>query len=182
MKIHVLALVLISGLWTSCVQETSQGTVEPTTTEKVVTPEEVLVEINDLERAFFAAPPAERMTVNTNLLQACEKFVQLFPRDPKAPDVLFQAGNAAVNGQQFEKGQALYERLVTNYHTYDKIPEVLYMQGFIYESELEQMGKAKEKYAYIIERYPNHELAAQAQLSIDNFGKTDEEIVRSFNP
>jgi hypothetical protein len=139
-----------------------------------------IANIKDIEKRFFEADPKVRMVYNKQLMEECDTFVRMYPRDSVAPDMLFKAGNAAVNGLMFDKGQGYYEQIVTNYHTYKKIPEVLYMQAFVYETHLNQLGKAKDKYDAIIARYPDNELAKQAQLSIDNFGKSDEEIVKGF--
>lgn len=142
--------------------------------------EKLIAEIAEIEQNFFKADPKIRGVYNKQLIQECETYVRLYTSDSLAPDMLFKAGNAAVNALMFEEAEQFYERIVANYHDYKKTPEVLYMQGFVYESHLESFGKAKEKYEAIIQNYPEHELAKQAQMSIDNFGKSDEEIVKSF--
>lgn len=155
----------------------SEETTPMTTLEKK---EKLRNEIAQIEERFFASDPKIRSVYNKELMEQCDTYVRLYASDSLAPDMLFKAGNAAVNALKFEKSQSYYNRIINNYRDYKKTAEVLYMQGFVYESHLNNYGNAKEKYQEIINRFPDHELAIQAQLSIDNLGKTDEEIVKAF--
>ena len=51
------------------------------------------------------------------------------------------------------------------------------MQAFIIENYLLDKVKAKTKYSDFLNHYPNHELADDAQFSIENLSLTDEEIM-----
>ena len=56
----------------------------------------------------------------------------------------------------------------------------LFLQGFVYESQLHNIIRAKEAYTEFIRKYPRHQLAKDAQFSIENLGKSDEELIKMF--
>lgn len=184
--IMVGAVLMLGAVACSSNENASNQEIDQNATEEVPVLSEVEAkeklrnEIAEIEQKFFKADSKIRGVYNKQLMQECDTYVRMFTTDSLAPDMLFKAGNAAVNSLMYEEAQQYYERIIANYLDYNKIPEVLYMQGFVYESHLESFGKAKDKYEAIIKNYPDHELAQQAQMSIDNFGKTDEEIVKSF--
>jgi len=74
----------------------------------------------------------------------------------------------------------LFNRIIYQYPAYERVPESLFLMGFIYENNLQNFGKAKEIYERFIQRYPDHEFADDAAISIQNLGKTPEELVREF--
>jgi hypothetical protein len=54
------------------------------------------------------------------------------------------------------------------------------LQGFIYDTYTDELGKAKEKYEFLISEYPKHVLVEQAEISIANLGKSDADLIRQF--
>ena len=54
------------------------------------------------------------------------------------------------------------------------------MQGFVNENLLMDMDKAKYHYERFIKEYPNHALAKDTKVLIENLGKTPEELIKSF--
>jgi len=45
---------------------------------------------------------------------------------------------------------------------------------------LNELGRAKDIYTEFLKRFPKSNLADDAQASIDNLGKTPEELMKSF--
>ena len=73
-----------------------------------------------------------------------------------------------------------FNTVYTKYPNFDKAPYCLFLQGFIYESQLNDTAKARQVYQQVIEKYPNERIAEDAKASIDNMGKTPEELIREF--
>ena len=69
---------------------------------------------------------------------------------------------------------------MTEYPDYEKASECLFMKGFIYDNNLQDYEMAKKIYLEFLEKYPDDEFADDAQASIDNLGKSLEEIIQEF--
>ena len=118
--------------------------------------------------------------VRKTLIEFYESYGNLFSEDKLAPDMLFKAGNQSVNLEKFTEALRFYKSVEDKYSRYQKRPECIYLQGFIYDSYTSQYGKAKAKYEQLIQEYPKHVLTEQAKMSIENLGLSDEEIIRKF--
>lgn len=150
--------------------------------EKVVTytPETLLKEIQIIEQSLDNPNTPQRDELTTQLVDFYLSYADLFSKDPLTPDMVFKAGNQSVNLENFDDALAHYDRVDRNYTAYQKRPESIYLQGFIYDTYKNEYGKAKEKYERLIKLYPKHILAEQATQSIAHLGLSDEEIIRSF--
>jgi TolA-binding protein len=73
-----------------------------------------------------------------------------------------------------------FGKFVTNFSENERVPLALFLQGFIYENNLADMPNAKLKYEEFLEKYPQHEMAKDAQIALQNLGKTPEELIKEF--
>ena len=55
-----------------------------------------------------------------------------------------------------------------------------FLKAFIYDNNLKDIKKARTAYSDFIQKYPKHELTDDAMISMDNLGKTPEQIVKEF--
>jgi TolA-binding protein len=119
--------------------------------------------------------------VNANLaITAYTKFAGHFPNDSLAPRFLFNAAKWAMSSGQYQRALSFYDNICTKYPASKKIPDCIFVQGFIYDSYLKDTAKAHAKYQEVINKYPDNELAAQAKAAISALGKTDEELMKEF--
>ena len=58
-----------------------------------------------------------------------------------------------------------------------KVPQTLFMIGFIQANDLGQFDSAKVTYSKFIELYPDNEMTESARSEIDNLGLTPDEIL-----
>jgi len=107
-------------------------------------------------------------------------FADKYPDDVKAPVFLYSAANVSMNLMDSQKAIELFDRLMAEYPDYEKVPECLFMKAFIYDNNLQDYDKAKEVYLEFLEKYPDDEFADDARASIDNLGKSLEEIIQEF--
>lgn len=119
--------------------------------------------------------------------QAASKIVKLYnqlatdyPDDPKAAEYLFKAGEISMSINMDFDAIGYFQRLERDYPKYDKAPHALFFQAFIWDNKLNDDGKAEFLYKQFLEKYPTHEMAKDAQFSLDNLGKSDEDLIKEF--
>jgi outer membrane protein assembly factor BamD (BamD/ComL family) len=115
-----------------------------------------------------------------SLVQFYEQVVALAPKDTSAAKYLLKAAEAARTNFKFENALNIYDRIFREYASDDNAALALFMKGFILENDLNSPDSAKVIYLNFVQKYPNHELADDAQFLINNLGKSDEEIIREF--
>jgi TolA-binding protein len=152
---------------------------ENATEEVKMTKEVMEAQIDSMEAKLHAKPEIDYATANATVSLYAD-FAKNFPDDPKTPDYLFKAGEISSSLQNGKQAVNFFNTVYTKYPNYDKAPYCLFLQGFVYESQLNDTAKAKELYRQVIEKYPNDKLAEDAKASIDNMGKPLEELIREF--
>lgn len=115
-----------------------------------------------------------------SLVADYEEFVARFPKDTLSPGYLFKAAGILMNTGEGAKAISLFDRLIKDYPSHPKAALALFFKGYVQENILRNLDKAKETYLLFIEQYPENEFADDAQSSIDNLGKTPEQMIREF--
>ncbi len=85
-----------------------------------------------------------------------------------------------MNTNHSQEAINLYQRIINDYPEFRKAPECLFLKGYIYENYLNELDQAKVIYTEFIIKYPNNDFADDAQISIDNLGKSPEELIKEF--
>jgi len=107
-------------------------------------------------------------------------FVNKNHKNELAPTYLFRAADIALNMDEPERSIHFLEQIQKNYPEFEKIEDVLFLKGFIYENNIRNLGKAKEAYDEFLNKYPEHEMADEVRMIIQNLGKTPEELIKEF--
>ncbi len=130
---------------------------------------------------------AENFTLDENGMKTADELIQAYisyadshKDSPDAPDCLYSAADLSLNINKSKESLDLYNRIIYQYPDYKKAPECLFLEGYIYENYFQQFGKAKEIYESFLAKYPNHDFADDARISIENMGKSPEELIKSF--
>ena len=123
---------------------------------------------------------ADGMKVANDLIHAYVDYAEKNKESEEAPAYLFDAANMAMNIDQSEKALELFNRIIYQYPDYKKAPDCLFLLGYIYENSMQNYGKAKAIYEDFIAKYPDHDFADDARISIDNMGKPLDELVKEF--
>ena len=119
--------------------------------------------------------------------QACKDFVSAatqlsdkFPSDTLAAMPLYRAAEVvrAMNDPQLTAN--IYRKVYDNYPAFSKAPEALFMLGFTYDEDLEDLEKAKATYNDFLQKHPNHSFADDTEMLLKNLGKSDEEILKEL--
>jgi outer membrane protein assembly factor BamD (BamD/ComL family) len=136
--------------------------------------------ISALEKQMAATagkPDSSKVEMLTN---AYTDFARQFPKDSLAPEYLLKAGGVLMNAGKGLKAVEALDQLTRKYASSRQAPQALFLEAFIYENLIVNLPKAGELYRQFLFRFPNHDMADDAQASLNNLGKSPEELVREF--
>lgn len=119
-------------------------------------------------------------TIAKDLVDAYVLYTNEIPEDEKAGEYLFKAGDLALNLNMPKKAIELFDRVMNEYPDYEKVPQCLFLKGYVFENDLKDLVVAKKIYEEFLEKYPDDEFADDAEVSIRNLGKSPEELIKEF--
>jgi len=118
--------------------------------------------------------------IANNYISSAELYALIMPRSEEAPDMLYKAAEVCRTIRSFEKALELYVQVNEQYPDNKRAPQALFMRAFTLDYDLRQLEEARALYEKFIADYPNDDFADDAQVLLDNLGKDEEEIIRSF--
>jgi len=118
--------------------------------------------------------------VSNNFIGTCEMHGLLLPEDPASPDLLYEAARTAGYIRSFPMAVYLYEWVYTRYPEYPKASQALFMMAFTYDNEMGMADKARELYGEFLQKYPSDDFADDAQVLLQNLGKSEEEVLKTL--
>lgn len=120
-------------------------------------------------------------------MEASQEFVQLaqelsdkFPADTSAALPLYRAAEVVRAMNKPAQTAAVYQTVYTRYPSFSKAPEALFMLGFTYDEDLNDLDKARQTYTDFLQKYPTHSFADDSEMLLKNLGKSDEEILKEL--
>lgn len=125
-------------------------------------------------------PQGINLAASEKYIDLCEAYALSFPEDKMSPEYLFRASEIARAINSLPKAMSLYDWLIHYYPDHDKAPSVLFLKGFILDTELGQKAEAKKAYESFMKQYPRDSLANDVKFLMDNLGKSDQEIIKSL--
>jgi len=114
------------------------------------------------------------------LVDTYQVFTTKFPEDTSTANYLFKSAEVLRSLRKFNEAVGIYGTIVKDHDDFEKAPHSLFLQGFTYENDLKNNEEAKKCYESFVEKYPKHELADDVQFSLDNLGKSPEDIIKEF--
>ena len=143
--------------------------------------DELNADIQKLEKEVFApnsfVPDKQKAT---ELIALYEKYAEKFPKDSVSGLYLYKGGKMAMSVNDGEKAISLFDKVTRLFPGVSVAPECVFLTAFVYENNLRNITKARDTYKDFLQKYPSHDLADDARLSLDNLGKTPEQIVKEF--
>ncbi|MCO6478622.1 MAG: tetratricopeptide repeat protein [Phaeodactylibacter sp.] len=118
--------------------------------------------------------------VANNFIQSTELYALILPQSDKAPDMLYKGAEIARTIRSFDKALQLYAQVSEQYPESGRAPQALFMQAFTLDSDLRRFDDARVLYEKFIADYPDDDFVDDAGILLENLGKDDEEIIRSF--
>ncbi|MCF8374494.1 MAG: tetratricopeptide repeat protein [Bacteroidales bacterium] len=166
MKKFVLFFLIVSAIFTSCSKSPRDAA-----NDNILALEKQLTE--DTTMVLDKQVALDLTTQYAN-------FADNFPADTLAPHYLFKAGEMAMNLSMGTKAIMYFNKIVQQYAGYKKMPETLFLLAFVYENQMNNEKMATELYQRFMDNYPDHVLYKDAKASLDNMGKSLEELIKSF--
>ena len=146
-----------------------------------LTKEQMEIQIKDLEvKLYNDSSKIFNQSVADSVVKSYTDFVATYPKDEKASDYLFKAGEISMSMNRSLQAVKCFEQIVDNYPEYERAPYSLFLQAFIYDNQINNDNKAGEIYKAFINKYPDHAMVKDAEFSIQNLGKSDEELIKEF--
>lgn len=137
--------------------------------------------IEEAEKQLFESPDPGADTAKAgSMIKLYLSYIEAYPADTNSPDYLFRAADLAAKTNNIHSAIQLYEKLVREYPNCRHTPLSVFLQGFIYENQANDPLKARPYYEKFLASYPDHALAADVAFSLENLGKTPEELIRLF--
>ncbi|MCK5766045.1 MAG: tetratricopeptide repeat protein [Bacteroidales bacterium] len=143
--------------------------------------EEDAAEIKTAEDTLFSS--SEGFIDKAKALELVDLYVDYtnsYPDDSMAVEYLFKGAEFCLNLGEGQRAITLYNRVIQDYPDFRKVPECLFLKGYVYENYLGDLDNAKAIYLEFIEKYPDNEFADDAEISIQNLGKSPEELIKQF--
>lgn len=136
--------------------------------------------INQNEKKMF---DDSSQTVNRKkaqeMINLYKEYADKFKDDTLTAEYLFRAADISNNIGQHKEAIEFYGRC-SEINNFSKQPVALFLQGFIYETQLNDMVNAKRIYEEFLKKYPGHSLTGDVKFSLDNLGKSPEELIKMF--
>jgi hypothetical protein len=137
--------------------------------------------IKNLETRLYADSTKSVIITSANdLISAYAKFANTFVDDTLSPEYLFRAGELSRAINQAREAILFYDKITIKYPNYRKIAYCYFLEGFVYENQMNDLINAKKYYKLFVTKYPSHPLAKDANILIENLGKTPEELIKGF--
>ncbi|MBK7408527.1 MAG: tetratricopeptide repeat protein [Saprospirales bacterium] len=113
-------------------------------------------------------------------LEKSQAYVQAFPKDSLAPSYLFKAAEVSRGLRQFGDAIKLAGQVWREYPEFEKAPDAVFLQGFIYDTDLDDTLNARKYYERFLEKYPEHPFAVNVIELLSVLGKDPEALIREF--
>ena len=111
------------------------------------------------------------------LLSDYESYSETYPNDTLGAAYLFKAADFYRYQHKPLKSIELYAKIYERYPSIGKRPYALFLQGFIFENEVNNPSAAKIFYEKFLTAYPTHAIANDVKTTLSNLGKTDRKSV-----
>lgn len=114
-------------------------------------------------------------------IEVSEAYSSLTQNADKYAELIFRAAGLAQSTGQHNKALQLYYKITDNHPAHPKANMAAFMQGFIYENNLNNIEKAREAYQRFLEKYPNDpDYADDVKVALSSLGKSPEAMIKDF--
>lgn len=166
---NIFFLIFISLIFISCGDSRKSA----------LTKEESQLQIKSLEKELFSGKQMFNDSAALAVVEYYNEYANAYPDDSLSPDYLFRAGEVSLSLNEAVKSIGYFKRVCDQYPQFEKAPYSLFLQAYVLDNHINDK-RAGEVYRDFIEKYPDHPMVKDAEFSIQNLGKSDEELIREF--
>jgi TolA-binding protein len=116
-----------------------------------------------------------------DFITGASTYALISPDGEQVPELLYKAAETARTVQAFSRAIELYDWLIEAYPAYERVPQAMFLKAFTLDNDLRRLEEARRIYEDFLATYPQDDFADDARFLLDNLGKTDEEIIQSFD-
>ncbi len=145
-------------------------------------PAKLTQKLIDLDKAMGGANVTDKSKA-VEFIKTSEQLATLVEKTNKDQyvDVLLKAAGLAKNISDAKKSLELYKRVADGLPQHPKAPTALFMMGFVYENDLNDLEKAKATYESFLKQYPNDpDFADDAKSALAQLGRSPEDLIKEF--
>ncbi|MBK6623014.1 MAG: tetratricopeptide repeat protein [Saprospirales bacterium] len=138
----------------------------------------------ELEALELQLLSAQDVNINpeaaTLFLEKSQAFAEAFPKDSLAPSYLFKSAEVARGIREFGLAIQLAGQVWRQYPDYEKAPDAMFVQAFIYDTDLGDTLNARNYYEKFLSSYPKHPFAPNVNQLLSVLGKDPEALIQQF--
>ncbi|MDA3819689.1 MAG: hypothetical protein PF590_04420 [Candidatus Delongbacteria bacterium] len=180
---HFIFFIFVVFLLSACNQKDKEQSTETETTEQdpetVQSKDEMQKQIIKHEKVLHKVDELDVSKAN-DMIRLYLKYASQYKQDSLVPEYLFRAAELAMNVDRPYDAVAYLQRIEKNYTGFDKIPWVVYLTGFIYDSMLNEDETAEMYYNRFLDNWPDHERAEEVRMLKSYLHMSDKEIIDRF--
>ncbi|MDQ3192584.1 MAG: tetratricopeptide repeat protein [Bacteroidota bacterium] len=166
---NVFFLIFSSAILFSCGEEKKSA----------FTKEQSQSQITDLEKELYSGSKMFNDSAAIAVVELYNEYADTYPEDSLSADYLFKAGEVSMGLNQAERSLHYFKKVCDKYPEAEKASFSLFLQAYVLDNYINDR-QAGEVYRSFIEKYPNHPMVKDAEFSIQNLGKSDEELIKEF--
>lgn len=137
--------------------------------------------INELGNSMFNVEEGKlNEDVARSFVDVCEAYAISAPDSEDVPVFLHKAAETARTMRTLPKALSLYDWILDRYADHEKAPQALFLKGFTYDNNLNDIENARKYYEEFLAKYPEDEFADDTQFLLENLGKSDEEMLEAL--
>ncbi|MBL7827575.1 MAG: tetratricopeptide repeat protein [Saprospiraceae bacterium] len=171
MKLQWISTLAVAGAFFCC-----------TNAPKVDKVAELNKQLTELDQSMGGASVTDKSKAQT-FIKTAEELASLLEKTDQNQyvDLLLKAAGLAKTIENPNKAIELYQKVSDGLPQHPKAPTALFMTGFVYENDLNNIDKAKAVYESFLQKYPNDpDFLDDAQNALKMLGKTPDEIIKEF--
>jgi tetratricopeptide (TPR) repeat protein len=177
--LFLIGTIIFTSMTTSC--GNNQPDAEKELVTEVDSPELIteLDAIKALDDNLMKATQYEMQGIAKDLRAKAHDFANAYPTHSKTPAVLEVCAKACEILGKYDEAVNILHKLIYEFPETDETPKYMWNKARVIEEKMGKIPNAKAAYNELINRFPNHQMAIDAQFYIENFlGKSDEDILK----
>jgi len=151
--------------------------------KRIPTEEKVNAQIVKLKKLMADTTVAANINRSAypQLANAYVQSVAVAPKADSAAIRLKDAGELFMSVGDAMNASKVWEQLIKDYPETDAAKSGMFQLAFCYQEFFKDLDKAKTLYEQFLVKYPKDQLAISAKFSLENLGKSADEIIEGFN-
>lgn len=143
--------------------------------------ETMVNKIKNLEdKVYSDSTKSVSPSAGNDLAMIYAKYVDKYPTDTASAEYLFRAAELSRSLNNAKQAVVYYDMIALKYPNYRKVALCFFLEGFVYENQMNDIINARKYYTLFINKYPTHPLVKDTKILIENLGKSPEDFIKDI--